>query len=136
MKVYKYYNDTYPVVLHLAVYDEKEDIKEVQNEMCNLYHRDLELNPKHAAETFSMESCDKGMFTILIIYFGKDNLTLQNILHESYHALDFYITYLGLDNKSSYDISNEHLAYFQGWIGLMHQCLIDELKQNKKKTKK
>lgn len=136
MKIYKYYNDTYPIALHLAVYDGKEDIKDIQNNLCRMYRTDLKINPEKAATTYGMLYDENKTFTVLIIYFGKDTLTIRNMFHEGYHALDFYIAYMDLDNESQFDISNEHLAYLSGWIGEQHKNLIDELKQNKKKSKK
>lgn len=136
MKIYKYYNDTYPIALHLAVYDGKEDIKGIQNNLCRMYRKDLKIDLDRAAVTYGILYDENKTFTVLIIYFGKDTLTIRNMFHEGYHALDFYIAYMDLDNESQFDISNEHLAYLSGWIGEQHKNLIDELKQNKKKSKK
>lgn len=136
MKIYKYYNDTYPVALHLAVYDRKEDIKNVQNDLCKMYKTDLKIDLDRAAVTYGVLYDENKTFTVLIVYLGKDMLNIKNMFHEGYHALDFYIAYMSLDNESQFNISNEHLAYLSGWIGEQHKNFIDELKKNKKKSKK
>lgn len=146
MKVYEYNNDTFPINIALAVYDGKEDKNAVNDYVNSLYKIEgcdgkiniLDCNQD--AVTYGCLRDKNDNYVVLIVYNTKNRLDLRHMIHESYHALDFIISYLHLDNWSSYENSNEHLAYLQGWIGACHENFIktitEEEKSKKKKLKK
>ena len=142
MKIYEYKNDTFPINIALAVYDGEEskaDINDYVNSIYTIEESNSKINildHNQDAVTFGCLRDKNNNYIILIVYNTKNNLDLRHILHESYHALDFIISYLQLDNWSSYNNSNEHLAYLQGWIGACHENLIKTITEDDKAKKK
>lgn len=145
MKIYEYKNDTFPINIALAVYDGKENkdtINDHANSVYTIEESDAKLNildHNQDAVTYGCLRDKNDNYVVLIVYNTKNTLDLQHMMHESYHALDFIITYLQLDNWSDYKHSNEHLAYLQGWIGACHENFIKTIttkEETKKKSKK
>lgn len=146
MNVYEYKNDTFPVNIALAVYDGEENKDAVNDYVNSLYKIEKSDDKIHIfdrnqdAVTWGCLRDKNDNYVVLIVYNTKNRLDLRHMMHESYHALDFIISYLDLDNWSDYKHSNEHLAYLQGWIGACHESFIktitEEEKTKKKKSKK
>lgn len=142
MNIYVYKNDTFPVNVALAVYDGNEDKNSINDHVNSLYKIDG-CDTKLNILEYNQDACTYGClrdnddnYTVLVVYNTKNRLDLRHIMHESYHVLDFIISHLNLDNYADLKISNEHLAYLQGWIGACHENLIKTINEEEKKSKK
>lgn len=141
MNIYEYKNDTFPVNIALAVYDgeeNKDSVNDYVNSIYTIDESDAKINildHNQDAVTYGYLRNKDDDYTVLIVYNTENKLDIRHMMHESYHALDFIITYLQLDNWSDYKHSNEHLAYLQGWIGACHENLIKTITEEKSKKK-